>query len=119
MTTTPARLSAAALAACTLVIGSGAQAHAYLVKSTPEANATVVAPATIRLEFSEALEAKFSRVDLVTAKGSKMPVKAKFAGEFVEASPGSTLAPGAYMLQWRAVSEDGHKTMGAFGFTVK
>jgi methionine-rich copper-binding protein CopC len=30
-----------------------------------------------------------------------------------------TLAPGAYTVEWHALSADGHKTNGAFTFTVK
>ena len=118
---TASKIAALALLAAPLaLIGSGAQAHAKLVKSTPTASATVGAPPVLHLEFSEKLEPKFSGAQLMKADGTNVPVTAKVAGKTVDATPAAPLAPGSYMVMWYTVAaDDGHKTNGDYNFTVK
>lgn len=110
---------AAALAAPLLILATGAQAHAHLVKSSPAANAAVAAPAVLHLDFSETLEPKFSSAALMKADGSPVAVKAVAKGKAVDATPAAPLSPGAYMVVWTAVAADGHKVSGNYNFTVK
>ena len=121
MKTPIAKAAALALLAAPLaLIGSGAQAHARLVKADPAASATVGAPPVIHLVFSEKLATKFSGADLMKADGSAVPVAAKAVGKTIDATPKSRLAPGDYMVIWHAVAaDDGHKTTGDYNFTVK
>jgi len=112
-------LAVAAAALPGLLLASGAQAHAHIVKSTPAAEATGSAPKTIHLEFSEKLEAKFSGVDLMKADGSIAPVDVKIAGKTMDATPKGPLSAGGYMVMWHAVAGDGHQSAGDFNFTVK
>ncbi|HTK35825.1 MAG TPA: copper homeostasis periplasmic binding protein CopC [Caulobacteraceae bacterium] len=110
----------ALLAAPLALIGSGAEAHAKLVKADPAANAAVGAPQVIHLEFSEKLEPKFSGAQLMKADGTNIDVVAKANGKAVDATPKTRLAPGQYMVMWHAVTaDDGHKTNGDYNFTVK
>ncbi|AIY39418.1 Copper resistance protein CopC [Collimonas arenae] len=101
-----------------------ALAHAHLKVEVP-AHDTVVAtaPATLRLEFSEALELAFSGVALSDAKGNSIATGA------VSLAPESNktllvplsghLAAGVYTVSWHALSRDGHKTKGRYSFTVQ
>ena len=74
-------LLALAAAAALLAAATGAQAHAHLVKATPAANAVVAAPKNLCLTFSEKLEPKFSGVDLMTADGKPVALKAPVAAK--------------------------------------
>ena len=110
---------AALLALPALAFATTASAHAHLHTSTPAQGATVAAPAALHLEFSEKLEAKFSGLDLKTAKGAAVPVTAKVSGAVIDAKPKARLAPGAYTADWHVLSVDGHKSSGQLSFTVK
>jgi hypothetical protein len=80
-------------------------------------------PAELRLQFSEAIELPFCRVDLATQDGEK-----------IETGPLSTdpdderqlvlavrreLVPGFYRVSWRVVSRDTHVTQGEYTFEVR
>jgi len=108
----------AALSAGLFAAGA-AFAHAHLHASTPAANATVTAPATLHLTFSEKLEPKFSTVEVKTAAGATVAVRAKAAGAVIDATPTAALKPGAYTVDWKVLSTDGHKSQGSYSFTVK
>ena len=99
-----------------------AQAHAKLVTANPAPNATVAAPKTIHLEFSEELAKRFSTFKLTDPDGKPLAtvvVDSKDA-KAMEGMPNATLAPGIYTVSWTAVStDDGHKTTGSYRFTVK
>jgi methionine-rich copper-binding protein CopC len=110
------------LAAASLLTVSSAQAHAHLLKSLPAADAAVGPSQNIRLQFSEALEPKFSGVELKTAGGAAVELTSKVAikdRKTLDAAPKAPLAPGAYRVLWHVVSADGHKMTGDYGFTVK
>ena len=105
-----------------LVTGRGAQAHAFLVKSDPSVGATVAAPKTLRLEFSEAVELAFSGIDVAKETGGAVPAQhVRVDGNdrkvlLVDVPP---LPPGAYHVKWHVVSVDTHRTEGDFAFSVK
>jgi methionine-rich copper-binding protein CopC len=102
---------------------TAAVAHARLKKSDPPTGAIVTAsPKEIRLQFSEAIEPKFSGVILTRG------------GDAVQTGPaaidpndkttlivpvGAPLAVGVYKVNWHAVSADTHKTQGSFTFEVR
>jgi hypothetical protein len=108
-----------AMAAPALMVATGAQAHAHLVKANPAANAAIAAPTAVHLEFSEKLEPKFSAVTLMKANGAAVAVTSKAAGKAVDGALAAPLAPGGYMVMWKVVSADGHKMTGQYNFTVK
>jgi methionine-rich copper-binding protein CopC len=102
---------------------SGAFAHAQLEKATPSVGSTVAAPSEIRLEFSEGVEPKFSKVTLTGPGGAAVPLGS------ASTDPGNQavlivpiakpLSAGDYKVHWQAVSVDTHHTQGTFEFTVK
>jgi methionine-rich copper-binding protein CopC len=99
-----------------------ASAHAQLRSATPAAGASVdTAPAEVLVKFSEPLEASFSTVAVRDAVGKRVD-KAD-----AHLDPGDRtiihvslqpLAKGTYIVVWRALTADTHRTEGAFIFRV-
>jgi methionine-rich copper-binding protein CopC len=107
---------------CVLVMGSGADAHAFLLKSDPAVGATVAAPKTLRLEFSEAVELAFSGIDVTNGSGGAVParnVRLDSNDRKVLLAELPPLSAGAYRVKWHVVSVDTHRTEGDFTFSVK
>lgn len=109
-----------------LLTARQAQAHARLLASDPPPGSVLLqAPAEIRLTFSEAIDPRFSRADLLTADGTPMPVAplttdpADTRTAIVRLEDAPSLAPGSYLLVWRVLSAvDGHVTTGTVAFSV-
>jgi copper resistance protein C len=97
-------------------------AHAQLEKATPAVGGTVASASEIRLEFSEGVEPKFTKVSL-TGPGGAVPLgagKTESGNQAVFIVPiAKALPAGAYTVHWQAVSVDTHHTQGTFEFTVK
>lgn len=128
MTKRPAALVAAwsiVLAGLTLVGPAAPRVlgHSQLVTSVPGAGEVVpTAPDSIRLVFSEPIEAAYTKLDLLDADGRTVAVG---IGTPDQADPYSLvasvplLADGIYTVDWRALSAaDGHTTSGFFTFGV-
>lgn len=112
----------AAAAAAAILFAVPALAHPKVSAANPAVDAVAASPAKIVLEMSEKLEPKFSGVELMKADGSKVPVVSKVGGKdgkTIEAQVKGKLAPGAYMVMWRAVGADGHPVKGNYNFTVR
>jgi copper resistance protein C len=111
-----------ALSLAFAVIATQAFAHAQLEKATPPVGGTVASASEIRLEFSEGVEPKFTKVSL-TGPGGAVPLgaaKTEPSNQAVLIVPiAKALAAGAYSVHWQAVSVDTHHTQGTFEFTVK
>ncbi|MEO8936227.1 MAG: copper homeostasis periplasmic binding protein CopC [Burkholderiaceae bacterium] len=109
--------------ATSMGVTTSAWAHASLAASEPTANAALSsAPKQVRLQFSEPLEAKFSGIEVKDAAGKvttseKATIDASAPSEMRLALP--TLTTGAYQVRWNAVTRDGHRVKGEYGFTVK
>jgi methionine-rich copper-binding protein CopC len=58
-------------------------------------------------------------VELKTAAGAPVALSAKAAGDVIDATPKAALKPGVYTVTWKVLSTDGHKSQGAYNFTVK
>jgi methionine-rich copper-binding protein CopC len=101
---------------------SQAFAHAHLQSANPAAGDTVTAaPADLTCNFTEALEPKFSQLEVQDASGKRVD-----AGD-MHLAPGNAkqmmlglpkLGAGVYTVIWHATSVDTHKTEGRFTFTV-
>jgi methionine-rich copper-binding protein CopC len=106
----------------TVLWAAQAQAHASLVTADPTPNATVAAPKMIHLQFSAELAKKFSSFKLTDTDGNAVGLMTMESKDpkVLEAMPTTSLGAGLYTVSWSAVStDDGHKTMGAFSFTVQ
>ena len=98
-----------------------ALAHARLVQAVPAVNGMAMPPPTeLRLTFSEAVEPSFTKVRVTGP--DKKPVatgtpsldqndKATVVVPLAEPLP-----DGDYTVDWQALSADGHKTKGSYGF---
>jgi copper transport protein len=100
-----------------------ASAHALLVRSTPAANAVLLAPPVqVEIFFSEPLEEELSSIRVFDSNNLNVD-----AGD-VRVDPSDptrltvtlhALPDGVYTVSWKAVSSiDGHQTTGSFPFAV-
>jgi len=102
-----------------------AMAHAHLKASVPDQGATLqAAPEHIVLTFSGPVELNFSSIT-ITGPG-KTTVKAGEASHgqeanthVLEAPVTMSTTPGAYRVDWRVLSTDGHKMKGSYEFSIK
>ena len=95
-----------------------ARAHSVLGASDPAQNAILTdAPETITLRFQLRFQ-KGLRLTAIRLDGSKLklPKQRGFGREIVVELPQMT--PGAYEVEWRGLSEDGHSVKGTIGFVV-
>lgn len=122
-----------------LTLGS-ALAHTGVTGITPPANATVPAPQAVTLTFSEPIDLHFStfkvlalpagadaaqtasaalarRGDAATRADTAPPLSGTAARVRLPLRPG--LKPGAYLIAWRLLSEDGHPVSGHSVFWVR
>lgn len=112
------------LLATSVALSNQALAHTHLTQATPGENSVVKVPPTeIDLHFSEAVEAKFTKVEIKGADGKDVPVKSIAGGagdeKMLVVIPASPLAAGSYQVFWRAVSVDTHTSEGSYSFTVQ
>jgi methionine-rich copper-binding protein CopC len=115
-------LGFAALAVTVLFGASLAQAHSYPDHSSPLAESVLArSPAKVSIWFTEALEPKYSAIDVTDADGN--PVK---SGRSTLDPKNPTLLevrlkplmPGRYTVKWHVTAVDTHATQGEFSFTV-
>jgi methionine-rich copper-binding protein CopC len=111
--------------ASTFLISAGANAawaHAELKQATPAADGTVqAAPTEVTLKFSERLENAFSTIivrDAVGKRVDKANGQIDKADRTVIRTSLQLLSPGIYIVEWRALTADTHRTEGAFIFHV-
>ena len=108
-------------AAALMSPASTASAHARLRSAAPAPGEILItAPKAVSIVFSEALEPKFSRIEVSNAAGSRVDDGAAHSGAdattlVVALKP---LPPGDYKVAWWATSIDTHKTEGSFTFMI-
>jgi copper transport protein len=118
------KFRAVILALIVVLLTSGVVfAHADIARSDPAANAVLeVAPAQVTIEFTEPVEPRLSRIDVLYDDGSvadnndttRDPVDSKVLRVSLKDS-----REGTYIVSWRALSEvDGHVTSGSYVFSV-
>ena len=117
------------LRACTLVllafllllVATRAWAHAILVRSLPKAHDVVASGELyVELHFNSRIDAARSGLTLILPGGLEEKV-APLPQPSPAALAGKTkrLAPGAYVLRWLVLANDGHITRGEVPFEVK
>jgi methionine-rich copper-binding protein CopC len=106
-----------------LLLAAPAQAHALLVKSVPEANATLPRPPVqVEIYFSERVDPAFSKIKVFDTTGSQVDARDSHIdpqdGHHLSVSLGS-MQDGVYTVTYAVVSAaDGHATSGSFPFAV-
>jgi copper resistance protein C len=102
----------------TAVMATGAIAHSKAEDTTPAHEAIVDAVEAIEIRFDDPM-----RVTAITLTGPEgdVTIERETGMEAVtafRASPPADLPAGAYTVDWRGLSSDGHPMQGAFGFTI-
>ena len=101
-----------------VVAGACVQAHTHLQQATPaDGSVLEAAPKQLVLRFSEA--AQLTALSIAKEGGAPQklaPLPEKPQATIVVALP--ALAPGHYVVTWRAVSADGHVAPGQIRFTL-
>lgn len=103
-----------------LALAPGVRAHSLLLESAPAADAQLAAsPTEISLRFNNRIEKKLSMIRLVDERGDARPVTVRADGpaDRLTATVPS-LDPGAWRVEWRVLSTDGHVVSGRFSFRV-
>ena len=104
-----------------LFLPQAARAHAMPEAEDPKVGSTVtVPPQQVSIEFNAPIESMFARLDVTDSHGQSvedgMPqVNAETRTLTVHLKP---LVPGEYSVKWSVVAKDGHRTEGAYTFTV-
>jgi len=109
--------------ACALLVVAPieAEAHAFLVRSSPAAGQRVlISPHVLQLDFSEPVVLAGSRVSIQTNGGRVIKTGAlqRSADQTAVSVQLPRLAAGTYQVTWGALSEDGHPSTGVFVFGV-
>ena len=109
------------LFACALAcVAAPAGAHAFLDHANPGAGATLrAAPKTLMLVFSDDVEPESSGVAVVDASGRSVAAGRTMVSGNCIMAPLPPLAPGKYRVEWHAMSDDDHRTQGAYEFVIK
>jgi methionine-rich copper-binding protein CopC len=116
------RSIAAAIGVAFALAPLAALAHAHLDHASPAADSTVAqAPKEISLWFTEALEPKFSTIEVRDSEGTAVQAGPAMLARDNTAQlsvPLKPLKPGTYKVIWRVLSVDTHRTQGNFTFHV-
>ena len=117
-----ARALSSVVGAAALVLGVAAPALAHdgLVGTSPVAGATAtVAPDAVELEFTGEPLPLGTLVTVTGPDGADVSSgDADVSGTTVTQALAADQAPGAYRVEWRSTSSDGHALSGTFDFTV-
>lgn len=96
--------------------------HFALVRSAPEADASVPSVDEVRLWFSQVPQEGSVSVRLVDPAGDGVETGELASdpddGKVVFVPVSATLPAGAYTVAWRGIGDDGHVVRGDFAFTV-
>jgi len=124
----PLRFAFGVAGAAALMLAAGpAFAHAKLLSEVPSAeDSTAAQPAPlteIRLVFSETLNLAFSKVLVTDSSGKEVALGAAALdpndSKVLVVPLTATLPAGEYKVDWTAVSDDGHKSTGAYVFKAQ
>ena len=100
-----------------LLAASAVQAHAHLQAATPADHSVLsAAPTQLVLHFSEAARLTALAVAKAGEPAHKLALPDKPQAQIVVPLP--PLAPGDYVVSWRAVGADGHVVPGEIHFTL-
>ena len=106
-------------AALALLAAAPASAHSELRRSSPAPGAVLATPPErVELLFNDRVQLTALRLYRVGAGEIALPDRRSIREAREETVRLPPLEPGAYRLEWRAISADGHPVGGAIGFTV-
>ncbi len=96
-------------------------AHAVLMSSTPDKNATVKGPEVeITLRYNVRIDGGRSRVQLLAPDGTTSDLKLDTQSKpDILQCKASELKPGTYKIEWHVLASDGHISKGEVPFKVQ
>ena len=98
---------------------SAASAHAELLTTEPSPRAQLAeVPSTIRLTFSEPVQAPSGSIRVLDSERREIEVRSIRSSDGVVTASLPSFGPGGYVVTWRVVSADSHPIGGAFTFGV-
>ena len=105
-----------------MIYGTAAFAHPEVQSSQPSGGAATTSPRQISITFNEAVFPQFSGIELkdksgkaiLTGKAATDPTNKKVLIVPLK----EPLAPGGYIVEWHAVSDDTHRVKGSYSFSV-
>ena len=97
--------------------------HAFPDHSDPKVGSTVSgSPSQVRMWFDSDLEPAFSKLMVHNADNKMIDKRDSRVGpadpKLLQVSV-PPLPPGTYLVIWKVVARDGHRTNGQFSFTIK
>jgi copper resistance protein C len=113
------RALATSIVAITVSVGPPTSAHhQFLQQAFPAPRSHNSAVREVKLKFEGKAEALFSTMKLVSADGRTVAVSTQPKASREMALPTPTLPPGAYLVEYRALTTDGDVVKGDFFFTI-
>ena len=106
------------------VLGSRAAfAHAFPVREVPGPGAVLAAaPRAVVIAFTESVNARFSGITVQAVHGGSVDQgkseRDRHDHKVLSVKLRQPLLPGVYVVRWRALAMDGHRTAGRYEFTV-
>lgn len=104
-------------------LGDVLLAHAILVKSSPEKEATITdVPEEVLLIFNESVGDEFLALAVIDESGKRVDhhdPKLDFTDRSHLRATVSKLSPGRYTVRYRVLSADGHVVSGKYFFNVQ
>lgn len=109
------------LASLAVFIAAPALAHTELRRSDPAAGATLAtSPQRVTLSFNERVQVTTLRLKDAGQRVIRLEVEGGFEPAPTKVGRVPTpLGPGRYVIDWAAISADGHPIGGAIPFTVR
>jgi copper resistance protein C len=116
-----AALAAVAALLLAALTAGPASAHDVLLSTDPaDGSSVATAPATVTLHFDQPALAVGTVIRVTDGDGAVVSAgKARLVNSDVSQDLGGALRPGAYTVDWRVTSADGHPISGQFAFTAK
>ena len=103
----------------TVVVGTAAEAHAFLDHAEPRVGSTVpTAPRELSLSFTQKLEPAFSSAEVSDANGTRVDLGKPTVSASVMRIRLKPLSAGTYRVRWHVLSVDTHTSEGSFTFQV-
>jgi methionine-rich copper-binding protein CopC len=112
-------LTFATSALLAIMLGTAAEAHAFLDHAEPRVGSTVpTAPRELSLSFTQKLEPAFSSAEVSDANGARVDLGKPSVSASVMRIRLKQLSAGTYRVRWHVLSVDTHTTEGSFTFNV-
>jgi methionine-rich copper-binding protein CopC len=95
-------------------------AHSELKQTNPRDGAVLAAPPSLfEMVFNEPVQLTFVQVQDSAQRAVTLPELRDLQSRTRETIQLPALAPGAWRVQWRAISADGHPVGGIIRFTIR